>query len=358
MSERASKPKGDYSNDYSKWNTIKGLQGTFPDSNEMAARTELMQAAESGHLARLKMLIAKDVKIDGRDAGNNTALHYACDTNKLECVHALLLAGADENAVSDLQDTPLHWACANGALECVRKMLEGGADKFKRNKYKKSPRDLAEKAEQCSAEMVELLDATTEAKDLRRAAFRRKHNMPEDKPKESKKAPEAPLVGKRVKLDGLVSKPELNGTEGVALRFDKAKGRYQVQLDATGESMLFKPAALSAVSAKPRPAKKDKVAAAVADIDGDGSSDDEETEEQVEEALRHGLPTSDAGRPKTFGDDMATLKNVLSQDNVELPDIMDAAKRLLAAQPDDPAAGHLKAAMAMATDASASGQVV
>lgn len=57
----------------------------------------------------------------------------------------------------------------------------------------------------------------------------------------------APLVGQRVKIDGLVAKPELNGTEGLALSFDDGKGRYNVQMDATGSSMALKPTALSAV---------------------------------------------------------------------------------------------------------------
>ena len=55
-----------------------------------------------------------------------------------------------------------------------------------------------------------------------------------------------PLVGLRVKIDGLVSKPELNGTEGFADEFDDAKGRYNVRLDATGAVMALKPTNLTA----------------------------------------------------------------------------------------------------------------
>ena len=33
----------------------------------------------------------------------------------------------------------------------------------------------------------------------------------------------APLVGRKVIIDGLASKPELNGTKGVAASFDEAK---------------------------------------------------------------------------------------------------------------------------------------
>ena len=56
----------------------------------------------------------------------------------------------------------------------------------------------------------------------------------------------APLIGRRVKIDGLASKPELNGTEGLAVSFDDGKGRYNCKLDATGGMMALKPANLTA----------------------------------------------------------------------------------------------------------------
>ena len=53
------------------------------------------------------------------------------------------------------------------------------------------------------------------------------------------------VVGCRVVIDGLASRPELNGTHGIATSFDAAKGRYSVKLDATGAFMALKPSALS-----------------------------------------------------------------------------------------------------------------
>ena len=53
------------------------------------------------------------------------------------------------------------------------------------------------------------------------------------------------LVGKRVTVQGLNSKPELNGKSGTALSFDDGKGRYTVQLD-NGSTMALKPANLVA----------------------------------------------------------------------------------------------------------------
>ena len=50
----------------------------------------------------------------------------------------------------------------------------------------------------------------------------------------------APLVGKRVVVEGLASKPELNGSKGTATSFDDAKGRYNVKMDAGGMRMAWR----------------------------------------------------------------------------------------------------------------------
>ena len=54
-------------------------------------------------------------------------------------------------------------------------------------------------------------------------------------------APDEEFVGKRVIVEGLASKPELNGSKGIATAFDDAKGRYNVKMDAGG-IMALKPA--------------------------------------------------------------------------------------------------------------------
>ena len=54
-------------------------------------------------------------------------------------------------------------------------------------------------------------------------------------------APDEEFVGKRVIVEGLASKPELNGSKGIATAFDDAKGRYNVWLDS-GAQMALKPA--------------------------------------------------------------------------------------------------------------------
>lgn len=62
----------------------------------------------------------------------------------------------------------------------------------------------------------------------------------------------APLLGRRVVIQGLSSKPELNNTQGVAESFDEVKCRYNVRLDATGTFLALKPTCLVAAPGQGR----------------------------------------------------------------------------------------------------------
>ena len=57
----------------------------------------------------------------------------------------------------------------------------------------------------------------------------------------------APLLGQRVVLGGLSSRPELNGQRGVAGSFEG--GRYAVALEGGGESVRVRPERLRPVAA-------------------------------------------------------------------------------------------------------------
>ena len=56
------------------------------------------------------------------------------------------------------------------------------------------------------------------------------------------------LVGKRVSISGLQTKPELNGSHGQCVLFDEKKGRYGVSIDGVGV-LALKPEALCAADA-------------------------------------------------------------------------------------------------------------
>ena len=78
-------------------------------------------------------------------------------------------------------------------------------------------------------------EAAGEARERERArAPRNAREREETAPRK-----ETPLLGRRVVINGLVAKPELNGRAGTAVSFDDDKGRYLVELDDT--SLMIKP---------------------------------------------------------------------------------------------------------------------
>jgi uncharacterized protein len=68
--------------------------------------------------------------VSRRSADGFTALHYACFFGGAPAAGALLVAGADPNAVAEnaTRVRPLHSAAAAGDSEAVRVLLEAGAD--------------------------------------------------------------------------------------------------------------------------------------------------------------------------------------------------------------------------------------
>ena len=59
-----------------------------------------------------------------------------------------------------------------------------------------------------------------------------------------------PLLFARVRIDGLKSRPELNGTFGKAVNYVEASGRYGVALESGKETIALKPTNLSAATAE------------------------------------------------------------------------------------------------------------
>lgn len=83
---------------------------------------------------------------------------------------------------------------------------------------------------------------------IERARSRSLYHTPEtDEQQDPKK-----LVGKRIALAGLQSRNDLNGQAGFARAFNRATGRYAVELDSRGgERMAVKPANLTPLEPAP-----------------------------------------------------------------------------------------------------------
>ncbi len=89
------------------------------------------------------------------DDHGHRVLHKAAQLGHLECLTALIRAGADVNTITHSGNTALHWACKAGSDKCVAALIEARADVNIANKGGCTPLEIAAKAQ--SSECVEIL---------------------------------------------------------------------------------------------------------------------------------------------------------------------------------------------------------
>ena len=99
----------------------------MPDANK-----ELIKAAKSGDIEKVKVLLAKDANlIQARDSDGSTALHCATWKGQQAMVAFLLSAGAEVNAHNQNEHwgtTPLHAAAHANQAAIAKMLIEHGAD--------------------------------------------------------------------------------------------------------------------------------------------------------------------------------------------------------------------------------------
>ena len=96
-----------------------------PRASDPAA--ELRQAAETGDIPRLQMLLGRQPTIDARDANGRTALMLAVLRGESRAVDMLLASGADPNAADGSGTTPLRAAIAGNQPAIVAALQRAGA---------------------------------------------------------------------------------------------------------------------------------------------------------------------------------------------------------------------------------------
>jgi ankyrin repeat protein len=163
----------------------------------------LMAAACGGQEAMVRMLLQRGASINLQDSLGRTALTGAALCGHTTTVQALLDAKADASLRGISGSTALMYA--------------------EHQKHTATAQLLRQHAKQQTpeAEAVVAHNAAT--------------------------APTPSLSGRRVRIDGLKGRPELNGRCGVAGHFDAAKGRYKVAVEGEAEAVLLKPANLQEV---------------------------------------------------------------------------------------------------------------
>jgi len=151
-------------------------------------------------------------------------------------VRMLLQRGASVNLQDSYGGTTLMGAAAYGHTTIVRVLLDAKADA-----------SLQATSGGTALMAAELQEHAAAAQLLRQHAKRQTAEAEAAVAPATAAAPTPCLSGRRVSIDGLKGRPELNGRCGVAGRFDAAKGRYEVAVEGEAEAVLLKPANLQEV---------------------------------------------------------------------------------------------------------------
>ncbi len=88
--------------------------------------TPLMDASDRSHLECVRALIDAGAEVNKVSNGGRTALLIACGQGNVECARALIDAGAALDMVSEY-GTALSRACRIGHAECARALIDAGA---------------------------------------------------------------------------------------------------------------------------------------------------------------------------------------------------------------------------------------
>jgi ankyrin repeat protein len=165
--------------------------------------TLLMSAAVGGHEAMVRMLLQRGAGVNLQESHGLTALMCAAIRGHTTIVQALLDAKADASLQATSGGTALI-AAEDQEHTATAQLLQQHA-----------------KRQTTEAEAAVAHDAVA--------------------------APTPSLSGRRVSIDGLKGRPELNGRCGLAGRFDAAKEWYEVAVEGEAEAVLLKPANLQEV---------------------------------------------------------------------------------------------------------------
>ena len=103
------------------------------------------------------LLLAANAEVDAMDKFKNRPLHSACLRGNFDCVEQLLEAGASVNAANQNGTTPLHCACTADSPEAVELLLEAGAVVDATDANDETPLGLAFKL--AAHECIEALEA-------------------------------------------------------------------------------------------------------------------------------------------------------------------------------------------------------
>jgi ankyrin repeat protein len=119
--------------------------------NHKSIELDLRIAASKGNLEQVKSILSvygNSININSLDYEKQSALHLACESNKLDVVICLVEHGAKVNILGLGNSTPLHAAALFADTDIISYLLKNGADPYLKNKDSDTPIDYAERERQ------------------------------------------------------------------------------------------------------------------------------------------------------------------------------------------------------------------
>ncbi len=111
-------------------------------------RTALIEAAWSGHLAIVKLLLSRGAEVNSADKSGFTALMRAAEEGYSSIASTLVKSGAQLNCCGKVRGTtPLILAAENGHLKTVEILINAGADINKCDIFEQTALSKASEAE-------------------------------------------------------------------------------------------------------------------------------------------------------------------------------------------------------------------
>jgi len=99
------------------------------------ADLDLIQAAESGDVPRVRALLKAGANVNTTDAADRTALLAATHKNQVEVARLLIEAGSDVNKQDQLKDSPFLYSGAEGYLDILKLAWKAGANTRITNRF-------------------------------------------------------------------------------------------------------------------------------------------------------------------------------------------------------------------------------